>query len=69
VVEDPIFFMKQSSSTGGVAGAVIGVSDIEKAKEVYAGILQYNQWCVTKAERFRIMLHYREEPKNTGEYC
>lgn len=43
VVEEPLHFMKQKSPTGGVAGTVIGVSDIEQAKEVYAGILRYDQ--------------------------
>ena len=43
VLEDDRFFMRQKSLTGGVAGAVIGVSDIDKAMEVYSGILRYDE--------------------------
>ncbi len=43
VIEDPNFYMKQKSLTGGVAGVVIGVSNIEKAMKVYADILEYDQ--------------------------
>lgn len=43
VVEESNHFIKQASVTGGVAGVVIGVSDIDKAKEVYADILEYSE--------------------------
>lgn len=43
VLEDDRCFMRQKSLTGGVAGAVIGVSDIDKAMEVYSGILRYDE--------------------------
>ena len=43
VVEEQNHYMKQKSVTGGVAGVVIGVSDIEQAQKVYADILRYNQ--------------------------
>nr|WP_321451297.1 VOC family protein [uncultured Carboxylicivirga sp.] len=43
VVEESDYFMKQKSVTGGVAGVVIGVSDIDKAKEVYCNILEYSE--------------------------
>ncbi|MFW6202814.1 MAG: VOC family protein [Marinilabilia sp.] len=42
VVEDDYCYMKQKSPTGGVAGAVIGVSDIDKARKVYTDILEYD---------------------------
>ncbi|MFO7999988.1 MAG: VOC family protein [Marinilabilia sp.] len=43
VVEDACYYMKQKSPTGGVAGAVIGVSDIEEARKVYSDILEYDE--------------------------
>ncbi len=43
VVSDSSYYMKQKSVTGGVAGVVIGVSDIEEAKKVYSDILEYNK--------------------------
>ncbi|MGQ7868590.1 VOC family protein [Sunxiuqinia sp. sy24] len=52
IVEDKHFFMKQKSMTGGVAGVVIGVSDIDKAKKVYADILQYDQVVYDKTGQF-----------------
>jgi len=52
IVEEENYFMKQESPTGGVAGAVIGVSDIEEALKVYAGILQYDETVFDKTGRF-----------------
>ena len=52
VVEEPVFFMKQKSLTGGVAGALIGVSDIEEAKKVYSEILQYSEIVFDKTGHF-----------------
>ncbi|WP_163713250.1 VOC family protein [Mangrovibacterium lignilyticum] len=43
VVADSHVYMKQESPTGGVAGTVIGVSDIDEALKVYSGILEYDQ--------------------------
>lgn len=43
VVEERIFFKKEKSLTGGVYGSIIGVSDIDKAREVYSGILKYDE--------------------------
>lgn len=43
VVEHPSCFMEQKSPTGGVLGAVIGVSDVDRAREVYSQILQYDE--------------------------
>jgi catechol 2,3-dioxygenase-like lactoylglutathione lyase family enzyme len=42
IVEEANYYKKQKSVTGGVAGVVIGVSDMENAMRVYADILQYN---------------------------
>ena len=43
VVSEPVFYKKQKSLTGGTFGCIIGVSDIEKAKQVYVDILQYDE--------------------------
>ncbi len=43
VIYDGYVYKKQKSVTGGVAGVVIGVSDIDKALEVYSDILEYDQ--------------------------
>lgn len=43
VVEEMVFYKKQKSVTGGNYGAIIGVSDIDKALPVYDGILDYNE--------------------------
>jgi catechol 2,3-dioxygenase-like lactoylglutathione lyase family enzyme len=42
VIEDQSFFMKKPHATGGVAGCMIGVSDIDNARNVYTGILGYD---------------------------
>lgn len=52
VVEDSNFYMKQKSLTGGVAGVVIGVSNIEKAMKVYADILEYDRIVYDKTGQF-----------------
>ena len=43
LVEAPDWFLNEKKNTGGSYGAIIGVSDIEKAKEVYSDILGYNK--------------------------
>ncbi len=52
VVEESYSFMKQKSVTGGAAGAVIGVSDIDEALKVYSGILKYDQVVYDKTGKF-----------------
>ncbi len=52
VVEDPIHFVKQTSVTGGVSGAVIGVSDIDAALKVYSDILEYSLVVYDKTDVF-----------------
>ena len=42
VIQEETFFMKRPHATGGVAGCIIGVSDIEKARSVYTDILGYD---------------------------
>jgi catechol 2,3-dioxygenase-like lactoylglutathione lyase family enzyme len=43
VVADPHVYLEQKSETGGVAGVVVGVSDIGEACKVYSDILEYDQ--------------------------
>ena len=43
VIDDQHVYLKQKSLTGGVAGTVIGVSDIDEALKVYADILEYDE--------------------------
>lgn len=43
VVEDTHVYVEQRSATGGVAGVVIGVSDIDEARKVYSDILEYDE--------------------------
>ena len=42
VVEGERFFGRGKYETGGQAGCMIGVSDIDKARELYSGILEYD---------------------------
>jgi len=43
IVEGSGWFMNEKKETGGSSGAIIGVSDIEKAKVVYSSILGYDE--------------------------
>ncbi|HEX2967891.1 MAG TPA: VOC family protein [Bacteroidales bacterium] len=43
IVEAKDWFLNEKKSTGGSFGAMIGVSDIEKAKVVYSDILGYDE--------------------------
>lgn len=43
VVQDDYIFRDEKHTTGGVAGAIIGVTDIDKAVAVYTGILGYDK--------------------------
>jgi catechol 2,3-dioxygenase-like lactoylglutathione lyase family enzyme len=42
VVEGNGWFKKQKSFNGGIAGCIIGVSDIEKSRKLYSDILGYD---------------------------
>lgn len=43
IIEDQTWFMNEKKETGGSAGAIIGVSDIDKARVVYSSILGYDK--------------------------
>lgn len=43
IVEASDWFMDEKKTTGGSFGAIIGVSDIEKARIIYSDILGYNE--------------------------
>jgi len=43
MVEGNNWFMNENKISGGTYGAVIGVSDIEKARKVYSDILKYDE--------------------------
>ncbi|MFO7828868.1 MAG: VOC family protein [Bacteroidales bacterium] len=43
VINDSIWFRKENKLTGAVAGAMIGVSDIDQARKVYSDILGYDE--------------------------
>lgn len=57
VVHEDYHYKAQKSLTGGVVGAVIGVSDIDKALEVYTGILEYDQVVYDKTGVFEDFAH------------
>lgn len=42
IIESDNWFSKRGDDTGGVYGAIIGVSDIEKSKDFYANILGFD---------------------------
>jgi catechol 2,3-dioxygenase-like lactoylglutathione lyase family enzyme len=52
IIEDKSHYMKQKSLTGGVAGTVIGVSDIDNSQKVYSDILEYDQIVYDKSGHF-----------------
>lgn len=52
VVAETNYYKKQKSLTGGNCGCIIGVSDIEKAKKVYADILMYDKVIYDKDDVF-----------------
>ena len=52
IVEEASYYKKQKSVTGGVVGVVIGVSDIERAMQIYADILCYNEVVYDKSGCF-----------------
>lgn len=52
VVPSDNWFRKTKSPIGGVYGAIIGVSDIEKARALYSDILGYDQVIYDEAGQF-----------------
>jgi catechol 2,3-dioxygenase-like lactoylglutathione lyase family enzyme len=53
VVANDNSYRKQKSLTGGVLGAVIGVSNMDEAKKVYADILEYDDVVFDQTENFK----------------
>lgn len=52
VFEDTNWFKKTNKLTGAIAGAIIGVSNIENARKVYSDILGYDEVVYDKEEIF-----------------
>lgn len=52
VVEDNYVFIDEDRYSGGVVGAMIGVSDIEKSMELYSGVLGYDTVVYDKTGTF-----------------
>ncbi|MCK5170054.1 MAG: VOC family protein, partial [Bacteroidales bacterium] len=52
VVEETDWFKKTNKLTGAIAGAIIGVTDIENACKVYSDILGYDEVVYDKEEVF-----------------
>jgi catechol 2,3-dioxygenase-like lactoylglutathione lyase family enzyme len=52
VVKEANIFKEEKSVNGGIYGAIIGVTDIEKAKVVYCDILGYDQVVFDKEDNF-----------------
>lgn len=52
IIENEYWFIKNKDLTGGVAGTVIGVSDIDKSVEFYKNILGYDQVIYDKTGQF-----------------
>lgn len=52
IVPGTDWFGKRKQHTGGPAGALLGVSDIEKSKTFYANILGYDTVVYDKTGKF-----------------
>ena len=52
IIEEPVFFKKEKSFNGGVYGAIICCSDIDKSLTVYQDILEYNEVVYDKTDIF-----------------
>ncbi len=52
IIEHKYWFCNENSLTGGVAGTVIGVSDMEKSMEFYKNVLNYDQVIYDKTDSF-----------------
>jgi len=51
-VEGNNWFLNEKKETGGAYGAIIGVSDIDKARVIYSDILGYNEVVYDKTDIF-----------------
>jgi catechol 2,3-dioxygenase-like lactoylglutathione lyase family enzyme len=80
IVEDNSWFRPNGSLTGGVVGVIIGVSNIDKALQLYQNVLQINEIVYDKTgtfedfkelgadqKRFRRVL-LRKSMNNTGAF-
>ncbi|MCC5923259.1 MAG: VOC family protein [Crocinitomicaceae bacterium] len=67
IVEEKTIFQKTKFEglTGGVAGAMIGVSDIEKAMKLYADILGYSTVCYDVTDHFDC---FENIPSGSGKF-
>ena len=70
VIESSSWFNeKKSNPTGGLAGAIIGVSDIDRSVKFYQQILQYNYIAYDREEELnghryrRVLLKHKNERK------
>lgn len=52
IVQDNHYFTRSGHISGGIAGCVIGVSDIEKSKKLYCDLLGFDQAVYDKTEIF-----------------
>lgn len=58
VVEDDSWFKPKSSNTGGILGAIIGVSDIEKSLPLYSEALGLNEIVYDKTGHFEDLAEF-----------
>jgi catechol 2,3-dioxygenase-like lactoylglutathione lyase family enzyme/uncharacterized glyoxalase superfamily protein PhnB len=52
IVENPYIFVPTDAPTGGIFGAVIGVTDMAKSLKVYADVLNYDEVVYDKTDVF-----------------
>ena len=65
IIQDDYIFREERRSTGGVAGAVIGVSDIDRAMTVYKDILGYDKVIADKTGEFA---DCKALPEGSGQF-
>lgn len=65
IFESKSWFKKDSKPTGGVAGAIIGVSNIENSLKVYSNLLGYDKVLSDKSGKFNDFVGI---PGGTGEF-
>lgn len=53
IIESKSWFKKQKREMGGVSGCVIGVTDIDKALQLYANVLGYDQILYDETKTFK----------------
>ena len=65
LVADDYVFVKQKTPVGGVCGAMVGVSDIDRAVEFYCGIIGYDTIVYDHTGTFE---DWKDLPGGTGRY-